>query len=848
MRGQPLWLSVALVWGWVAVGRTVAWGQDLPENVPVEQPSEPADPRTTSEPSATSGTSEGPSESASPSDGVSPSESETPAASTAQVEDIVVTAERRKENLQDTPISITALNQRALRERSMTDLGNLAYAVPNLQLTTAGQGSGGGNFAQIFIRGVGQGDFNLTKDPAVGVYVDGVYLARAPGALLELLDIERIEVLRGPQGTLFGKNTAGGAISVITKQPEGNFTGVAELRAGTYGRTEISGSFETPVIPDQLALRVSGISRRQDGYYERLLAAPNDHRTVDGNGVGTHSGRLTLSFTPSDELTITVAGDGTLERHTGTDYQAVNIFADAPNIELYNRVVLAPMGQRYDSAYVAPRPWTTYSTTPSFNNADIWGVSGTLNWELGPLTLKSITAFRDLNVATRTDGDGTPFDVVASDGIVVDQSQFSQELQATGTLFEDRLDWVVGLWYFTEHAEEEQVAKQLVGLFEALEAAPPGSIAPPPMAPGMPPPTCPAPPGTMPDPCLGGPGNMNNLRYEQTRHRYRTLDGRSYAAFAHLSFRLIDQLSFTAGGRYSREEKDFTYTEVRPLQNNRRTIDNAQATPAWNVFSPKLGVEFRATDDLMAYGSWARGFKAGGVNGRATRTDLFTSFDPEELTTYEVGVKSDWFERKLRFNLAGFFSRYADIQILRNTVDAQGAFIAIEENAGDANIIGFEAEVSAAPVKGLTLSAGAGYTHFEFTSLLPQMAPPGTPSITLDNQLPYTPEFVANVSTAYTLSLGAAGQISVRADFGYSTSYFTDIDNVLEVQQPSYFWLNARAGYGPSDGSWEVFAAGTNLTDQAVIATSVAARATGSQVVSYKPPRLLYAGIRFAFD
>jgi iron complex outermembrane recepter protein len=814
-------------------------GQDLPQ-----EPEAPPQSETSPEAVEPGGASA----EAAPGENVEAGGAEAPVESDDQVEDIIVTAERRKENLQDTPISITALSEETLRERGMADLGNVADAVPNMQVTTAGQGSGGGNFAQIFIRGVGQGDFNLTKDPAVGVYVDGVYLARAPGTLLELLDIERIEVLRGPQGTLFGKNTAGGAISIITRQPEGNLSGIAELRGGTYGRAEISGSFETPVIPDLLALRVSGISRRQDGYYERLMAEPNDSRTVDGNGVGVSSGRLSLRFTPSDALSITVAADGTLERHTGTDYQAINIFADAPNVELYNRVILAPLGLRYDSAYVAPRPWTTYSTTPSFNNADIWGVSGTLNWELGPVALKSITAFRDLNVATRTDGDGTPFFIVASDGIVVDQHQFSQELQATGTLLDDRLDWVLGLWYFSEHAEEQQVAKQFVGLFEALEAAPPGSIAPPPMAPGMPPPACPMPPGTMPDPCLGGPGNMNNLRFEQVRQRYRTLDGRSYAAFAHVSFKIIEQLSLTAGGRISREEKDFTYTEVRPLQNGRRTIDDAHASPGWTVFTPKLGLEFRVSDGLMTYASWTRGFKAGGVNGRATRTDLFTAFDPEELTTYEVGVKSDWLQRKLRVNLAGFFSQYADIQILRNTVDAQGAFIAIEENAGDADIFGFEAEVTAAPVRGLTLSAGAGYTNFEFTSLLPQMAPPGTALITLDNELPYTPEFVTNASASYAIPLGAAGQIGLRADFGYSTGYFTDIDNVVEVKQPGYIWLNARIGYAPVDQSWEAFVAGTNLTDEAVIATSVAARATGSQVVSYKPPRMFYGGLRFVFD
>jgi outer membrane receptor protein involved in Fe transport len=206
--------------------------------------------------------------------GVEPLPAELAAAPAAEggegLEEIVVTAQRRKTNLQETPISITAISGEDLRERGAVDLHGVAEATPNMQLTTSGNGSGGSSFAQVFIRGVGQADFIITKDPAVGIYVDGVYLARAPGALLELMDIERVEVLRGPQGTLFGKNTAGGAISVITKQPDGNFSGAAELRTGAYGQRDITGSFQAPLVEDRLFLRVSGMSLHRDGYYERL--------------------------------------------------------------------------------------------------------------------------------------------------------------------------------------------------------------------------------------------------------------------------------------------------------------------------------------------------------------------------------------------------------------------------------------------------------------------------------------------------------------------------------------------------------------------------------------------------
>jgi iron complex outermembrane recepter protein len=756
------------------------------------------------------------------------------------VEEMVVTAQRRRQNLQQTPISITAVSGEALRERGVVDLSGVAETTPNLQLTTSGNGSGGSSFAQVFIRGVGQPDFIITKDPAVGIYVDGVYLARAPGALLELLDIERIEVLRGPQGTLFGKNTAGGAISVITKQPEGDLSGAAELRAGTYARRDISGSFQVPIVEDHLFLRASGMSLGQDGYYERLERGAIDDRTADGNSVNVHSGRLSLRWAPNDDVDLVLAADTTIQRETATDYQALDI-TDSPNISLFNRLVLQPMGQTYDKRWIPREPWTTYSTSPSYSNTDVWGTSGTLSWSLGPVQLKSITAYRALRVATKTDADGTPFDIVASDGIHVDQNQFSEELQVSGHAWE-RLNWLVGLWYFQEHAKDVQSSRQLVGLFETLEAAPLRSIDPPGMM-GV----CPG-DAAAPMTCLGGMGNMQNLRFDQTRLGKRDLKGRSYAAFGQATYKILEPLSVTAGARLSREEKEFKYFETRPLQNNRVSFDNVKSEPSWNVFTPKLGIEYQVTPDLMAYASYALGFKAGGVNGRPTRPDLFTSFGPEWLTTYEVGAKSEWLDKRVRLNLALFFSQYDDIQITRNTVDSDGAFIRVEQNAGDANIYGFEAEATAVPVRGLNLSAGIGYTHFKFSSLLPQMAAPGTPLLTLDNKLPFNPEWVSTASAAYRIPIGQAGFIIPRVDFYYSSGYFIDIDNTPKVEQDPYALLHARLTYTPRNATWELYAAMTNITQEAVIGSGVAAPANGSYIVSYRPPRMFFAGARFNFD
>jgi iron complex outermembrane receptor protein len=862
-----LFANVFSLWAYFLVfgplsGVDRAHAQEAPPPAPAPAPAPPAPDAGVSEhappeeaPIVDSGTASAPSETESPdvSAGAANAAFETdsapelelaPSAAAASgdgLEEMVVTAQRRRTNLQETPISITAVSGETLRERSAVDLGGVADATPNMQLTTSGNGSGGSNFAQVFIRGVGQSDFIITKDPAVGIYVDGVYLARAPGALLELMDIERVEVLRGPQGTLFGKNTAGGAISVITKKPTGEFNGVAELRAGDYGRRDISGSFEVPLIEDRLFLRASGMSLHRDGYYERLRAGAIDSRTADGNSVNAYSGRVTLRWAATDDIDVVLSADDTLQRETATDYQAVGIF-DSPNISLFNRLVLQPLGEVYDRRWIAPKPWTTYSTSPSYSNTDVWGTSGTITWDLGPVQLKSITAYRALRAATKADADGTPFDIVASDGILVEQNQISEELQLTGNAWDSRLNWVVGLWYFQEHAKDRQSSRQLVGLFETLEEADPRSIDPPGMM-GV----CP-PDGSGPPTCLGGMGNMANLRFDQTRLGKRDLKGRSYAAFGQGSIKVTEQLVFTAGARISREEKDFRYFETRPLQNDLVSFNNVRAKPDWNVFTPKLGVEYRFTPNLMAYASYALGFKAGGVNGRPTRPDLFASFGPEWLTTYEVGAKSDWFDNRLRVNLALFLSRYTDIQITRNTVDAQGAFIRLEQNAGDADIKGFELETAIAPVRGLNITGGLGYTDFRFSSLLEQQAMPGTPLLSLDKKLPFTPELVGSFGVSYRIPLGTAGSLTPRADLNYSSGYFIDIDNTPGVEQHSYEVLNGRLAYMPESAKWELFASVTNLTNRAVIGSGVAAPANGSQIVSYRPPRMFFAGARFNFD
>jgi iron complex outermembrane receptor protein len=773
-------------------------------------------------------------------------------------EAVTVTARRREENPQDVPMSISVLSGETLRELDARDLRGIANATPNMEFSYGGNASGGGNFAQVFIRGVGQPDFIITKDPGVGVYVDGVYLARAPGSVLELLDVDRVEVLRGPQGTLFGKNTIGGAIQVVTKRPSGQFGGEAQVALGSFDRVDVNAALDFPIASGLLAGRVAALSRSQDGFFQRLAYSegnPNqfgaDISRENGNSTGRQAGRLSLLFTPSRTVEALVSVDATKERQEATEYQAVALARPA-TIELYERLLGPPRGLQPYVTYVPNEPWTTFATWPGYNNSDIWGTSLNLYWKGQPVAVRSLTAYRDLFVQTKGDGDATPYDIVATGGVDIDQHQFSQEVQLSGVAFGDRLNWVGGLWYFDETAEDVQRSRQLAGLYDVLAAAPFQSIAPA----GNPNGACPA------ANCLGGGVSNPNDRAiaRLSRTGSRLMENDSVALFVHGTFAITPQWSATVGARQSWEKKEFTYSEIYPLlplpfrdpgpnrANDNPSFPLTTLSDEWDVFTPKLGVEYKPKSDLLAYVQASTGFKAGGFNGRPSPLTGLAPFNSEEIRTIEAGVKSEWLERRLRLNGAVFYNSYRDIQISRLSPIVPG--VRVEENAGDGQSHGFEIEATAAPVRGLTLSAAFGYLDFEYTSLLPGVVP-ATPaptgSISLESELPFSPKFTVNASVDYAVAMGRIGYLTLRTDYRYSDKYFIDPDNSPRTAQPAYSLIDVRAAVTPRAGRFDVFIQGTNLSNEAVVANGVTSGPNGSQIVTYRPPRQWSSGIRVRF-
>ncbi|RVT42279.1 TonB-dependent receptor [Sphingobium algorifonticola] len=682
------------------------------------------------------------------------------------IEDIVVTAERRATNLQDTPIAITALSAEALASQGVAVINDLAATVPNLTSTTGAQGSADANF---FIRGVGQFDFIITNDPGVGVYVDGVYLGRTVGAMLDSGDIGRVEVLRGPQGTLFGRNTLGGAISITSKTPEAGAFG-ADVRA-TYGsrdRIEVDGSVNVP-LGGENALRAYGFYREQDGFARNALTGDRFGAT------DRHGGKLQLRLAPSETVTVDLSADYSLDKSN-----------PAPSV--LRAITAAPFFPATAANDIQNRNdfYTVYASNSPRARNEVYGFSGTITAELGSATLKSITAYRNLDGFSTSDPDGTRFRLY-DQAVTTQQEQFSQEIQVSGDALNDRLNYLVGGYFFRERAE------QSLGLC---------------FAPITDTPTAP----------------FNNCNTWTQQNNQLT---KSYAVFGQARYKLVDTVSVTVGGRYTWDDKTIVsnqFFDFRPagvgfgaiagfglpatLLGQRVAIPIVTDLPAaqkFEKFTPKLGVEFTPNSDLLIFASYSKGFRSGGFNGRLIAPQATVpSYAPDTNDAYELGFKTDLLDRALRVNGTLFYSKYKDIQ---QTISDPAVQFRVA-NAGNAELYGFELEVTAVPTEGLRFDIALGYTHSEFQDVPALVGPIN------GNQLPFSPEWTVGLGAEYQADLGSLGTLTPRVDFRYQArTYFTAFNLPLE-QQAGYGILNGRLTWKDADRRFSASVYGLNLTDK----------------------------------
>ena len=737
----------------------------------------------------------------------------------AQLEEIIVTARKREEPLQRTPISITAFTAEQLAKPGFDDLADVARFAPNV-VFDQGTGNTGGSFnSQLFIRGVGQVDFLFSSDPGVGIYIDEVYLPRVIGSILDVTDIERIEILRGPQGTLYGKNTIGGALNITSQRPGDEFGAIANLTVGSRDRIDARLSADVPIVDERLNGRFTVSSRNQDGYVDRINQG--DRATGDVNSDGF---RGLLHFTPGGGWDVLLSADYTRRREEAIANELLDVRLDDPVLLLWNLLV-APTygpGSIYDSRFLTHGS-DSQATGPSHSDLDMWGVSLNASKELSDAyTLKSITAYREEDAQFGQDQDHSPFRYLETTNDN-QHDALSQELQLHGVNFGDRLEWVAGAFYMHEEGTDAFDIVLGGGLFDSLEALPAPIL---PLVPGV---TCPPPPG-VPLPCAGGPGNPFNVSLDFEATLFDDIDIDSYALYTQGTYRFTDRLSITAGGRYTWEDKTFTTMLVRNASGV-VTVPEHSISNSWNAFTPRAGLEYQWTAALMTYVSAARGFKSGGFNGRAQSLAEIDSFDPEYVWSYEAGFKSQWLDNRLMLNLAAFYNDYSDIQ-LTSVRAVEGLIVVVTENAGEARIQGMEIELAAQPFEPLVVRAGAGYLDAEYTELSPGA------TVTLDSKLVKVPEWTANLAAEFSVPLGSDWALTVGGDLSYRDDYFNDPNNTPLLKQDAYTLLGAYMRFASSDGRWELTAFGTNLSDERYMTNGLQSYGSfGTADGTFGPPR-----------
>lgn len=751
--------------------------------------------------------------------------------------EILVTARRREESLQDTPVAISAFSAETLQERQITQTQDLERITPSLQFKPAGQLSGNSASSVVFIRGVGQVDPTAAVDPGVGVYLDEVYLGRAVGGAIDFGDIAGVEVLRGPQGTLFGRNTIGGAILVRTQQPKlGEFSGRARVRGGSENLIEGFGVVNVP-LGTTAAARFSGGFRKRDGYVIRA---------VDGLDLGNEN-RFSLAasvlWEPSPDFDLFLRADYSKQDENGAPFTFAGINEQAPVAAIASVAAgcpgatipfapLVPGDPRFGAPNVpmvndircandlqARGPYVNGGTAPVESNSEVWGIGATANIRLTDVaSVKLITSYRETESRGIRDGDNTPLLLITTD-VAAQSAQFSQEVQLQ--LDFGSVNAIIGGYYFNEVTDERATVPL------AFPPSPPviGSL------------------------LAGGPGSRD-LQVSR-------LKTDSVAVFGELAWNVTDALEISGGLRYTSDRKHYRGTVLNlfpatlPDPNPLPTLATSQGGPLFIFSRPfkqdfsaltgSASIQYRWNDAISTYASYAKSFKSGGYNTRynaAPAGNLPVPFAEESVTSYEIGAKTNI--GRLRLNLAAFQAEYQDIQLIFR----QGV-VPLLFNAGEARIRGLEAEASLRTSWGLTFDGGISILDDKIKSITP--VPGATATVTPNDDLPFTPDMQANFGISYAIPLGGDMTLTPRVDGSYQSKITFITGSIPLIEEDGYFVGNASLTLKLGNGI-EVSGGVNNVFDEQYLIQGNASLATlGYAERIFARPRSWYVQVAASF-
>lgn len=727
------------------------------------------------------------------------------------IEEVVVTARKREESLDDLPLSVTAFTGESLNARGVDQIDQLANYSPNVTFQNNPSFGGASNNAAVYIRGIGAKEFTPTTDPGVGIYVDGVYIARSVGAILDLLEFERVEILRGPQGTLFGRNTIGGAVNITTVKPDNKFGGKLTFKGGTDEWLDLQGTINIPVS-EEFFVKATAATFNQDGYVERL----------DGTDLGDNNAdtaRLDARWVPADNLTLDWSLDWTQENENGpamslTDirFGPATIDPSTPPFVFFNNVAAtlggavpnplppgppppecatdaAPVSANplcYDDRYINGVNGPNEGTAPAFSETTIWGTSLGISWNVtADLELRSITAFRSLDSQFSRDGDHSPF-TISQFFDDLDQEQLTQELQLLGRHFDNRLNWILGFYYFEED-----------GL------------------------------------------NVNLLDFSISSFRSGGFfDNSSTAVFAQGTYDITDQLHLTAGLRWTEDEKSFLPDQeiftLNPalagflsppqqfiFQPGTPILPSVEKTLKESQVTPMVNLSYDWTEELITYVSYREGFKSGGFTQRVlpplipgitcspVPEDCIPGFDPEFVTVYEGGFRYTSSDSRLRLSGSVYYTDYEDLQISVFTSVAP-----VIQNAAGATIMGFELEGQYATPGDIFIEGSLGYTNAEYDEIDP------TTRVDIDNELERVPEWSVNASISKDLFI-ENWVATPRFNWSYRAEHFNDSFNSPQLRTDDYHLLDFNLAIRSPSDRYSLTLGVTNITDEEYMISGV---------------------------
>ena len=671
------------------------------------------------------------------------------------IEEITVRARKVEEKEQSTPVAVTPFSSAAMEREVTYDMTDLE-GTPNVLLNSLGAF----NATAFAIRGGSFQDIESSFEPAVGVVMDGIYLGRNATSFMNLYDTESVEVLRGPQGVLFGRNSTSGMVVVRSRRPSGDFSTRGTVSVGDRGFRDYRISLDVPIVPEKVAANVSFFQQGSNGHF------PNAAGGRLAN-VNLWSMRGILEFTPTDAFDLTVIWDNMKDRSGGAPLNP----ASQP-------------GSLFAAFGFGEDPGGFFNVNQEMherNHTDYSDLIFDMNYDVGPVTLTSITGWRSAKEDIWTDFDSEPL-VLFETKRPQSAGQFSQELRVAGDIIEDVLNFTAGWYYYDSHYSLLGTTEMDVCVFL---------------------PGCPS----------GAPGVASFTTVGQA---HQSMYSNGY--FGQMIWAVTPELNMYAGGRWTVDDKEFNIAPSSPVLGGAgKAVDDDR----WHKFTPKVGIDLQITPDVFTYMQYSTGFRSGGYNGRAGRIvpESVGPYDSETRGSLESGVKSDWLDDHLRVNLTGFYDRFHDMQlpVIVPTGNPTSPQETLTQNAGGAEIWGLELETISKPLDAVTLWASAGYLNASYLEFDGDLDGNGIVDDNTDKDLIRAPKYYGHIEALYEVPLGDFGTLDLDAQWTYIAHYATTAANNAIANVPGTSLYDGSVSYRPMDSAWRFTVYGKNLFNRTVI-------------------------------